>query len=98
MHQIFPVELVLTLIKSLFKNKGSREEAKFYRPVSLVYMLSKLLDFILLRRFKEWFRPADEQSAYQAGRSCADNIFLLRCLINFAKKSKQKLFFNSCGL
>ena len=46
----------------------------------------------MLSRFKKWFQPADEQSAYQSGRSCAGNIFLIRCLINFAEKNKQKLF------
>ena len=92
MHRIFPTAWVTTLITAMFKNKGSRHHASFYRPVSLVHMLSKLLDFILLSRFKKWFIPADEQSAYQSGRSCADNIFLIRCLINVAKKSKQKLF------
>ena len=49
-------------------------------------MLSKLFDFILLSRFKKWFFPVDEQSAYQPGRSCADNIFLIRCLINLSYK------------
>ena len=92
MHHIFPTAWIITLINAIFKNKGSRHLASFYRPVSLVHMLSKLLDVILLSRFKKWFQPADEQSAYQSGRSCANNIFLIRCLINFAKKNKQKLF------
>ena len=65
---------VLTLINAIIKNKGSEEDAKYYRPVSLVQMLSKRFDFVLLNRFMAWFKPADEQSAYQSGKSCADNI------------------------
>ena len=55
-------------------------------------MLSKLFDFTLLERFMNWFKPSDGQSAYQKFRSCADNVFLFRCLISFAKKNKRKLF------
>ena len=55
-------------------------------------MLAKLLDFVLLHRFKNWFTPSDEQSAYQTKRSCSGNVFLTRCLINLANRSKQKLY------
>ena len=66
--------------------------ATFYRPVSLIKMLSKLLDFVLLNRFKMWLISSDEQSAYQSARSCADNVFLGRCLIDLEKRSKRKLY------
>ena len=92
MQGIFSKKWIITLINAVFKNKGERSDPKKYRPISLVQLLSKLFDFILLKRFKEWFKPSDEQSAYQSGRSCADNIFILRCLISHAKKSKEKLF------
>ena len=55
-------------------------------------MLYKWFDFILLERFKAWFKPADEQTAYQSLKSCADHIFLLRALICYAKKKGKKLF------
>ena len=88
LNHIFPISWILTLTKPIFKNKGSRSIAKYFRPVSLI---KKLLDFVLLNRFKNWFTPSDEQSAYQTGRSCADNVFLIRCLISLANRSKQKL-------
>ena len=88
----FPSAWIQTLITAIFKNKGSKKFASFYRPVSLISMLCKLFDFILLNRFKKWFSPSDEQSAYQPDRSCADNIFLIRCLISCVKRNKQKLF------
>ena len=43
MHHIFPTALVTTLINAIFKNKGSRHLASFYRPVSIVHMLTSKL-------------------------------------------------------
>lgn len=46
----------------------------------------------MLRRFKKWFKAADEQTAYRTKRSGSDHVFLLRCMLQHAKRSKQKLF------
>ena len=89
---MFPTQWRTTVINELFKNKGSPLIGKNYRPISLVHLLAKLFDFVLLERFKMWFKPADEQTAYQAKRGCADHIFLLRCLMQHAKHYRQKLF------
>ena len=77
---------------AIFKNKGSPLQPKFYRPISLVALLSKLFDFILLKRFMNWFIPHDCQSAYQSGKSCAEPVFLIRAMINHCIRTKQKLF------
>ena len=53
--------------------------------------LSKLVDFILANQFIKWFTPS-VQTAYQQKKSSADHVFLLRCLIHQAKKSKRTLF------
>ena len=82
----------LTLVATIFKNKGNVEISKYYRPVSLVHLLYKWFDFLLLKRFQNWFSPADEQTAYQQGKSCSDHIFLLRCLISFTKLKKVKFY------
>ena len=92
MCRIFPSKWRTTLVAAIFKNKGTLSAAKNYRPISLVHMLAKLFDFILLDRFKKWFKRDDQQTAYQQGRCTADHIFLLRCLISWVKKSKSKLF------
>ena len=55
-----------SIVAAIFKNKGSPWIPKFYRPISLVVLLSKLFDFILLERFKNWFIPHSCQSAYQS--------------------------------
>ena len=54
--------------------------------------MPSFFDFILLQRFKKWFNPADEQTAYQQNRGCADHVFFLRCLTQHAKRYKKKLF------
>ena len=89
---LYPTNWRTSIVTAIFKNKGSSLLAKFYRPVSLVVLLSKLFDFILLKRFKSWFVPHDSQSAYQSGRSCAEHVFLLRAIIQHCMKTKQKYF------
>ena len=88
----FLIKWCLTLVATIFKNKGNVEISKYYRPVSLVHLLYKWFDFLLLKRFQNWFSPADEQTAYQQGKSCSDHIFLLRCLISFTKLKKETFY------
>ena len=45
-----------------------------------------------MKRFKDWFLPHDNQTAYQKGKSANDHIFLLRCLIDQVKKKRETLF------
>jgi hypothetical protein len=89
---IYPSQWRTTIVSAIFKNKGSSFLPKFYRPISLVHLLSKFFDFILLGRFIKWFVPHDLQSAYQKFKSVADPVFLLRCLILYTKKHNKKLF------
>ena len=89
---IFPTAWRTTVVGELFKNKGSRLLPKNYRGISLVQLLAKLFDIVMLRRFKRWFTPADEQTAYCPQRGSADHVFLLRCMLQHAKRTKQKLF------
>ena len=91
-NAFFPIKWCKTLVAAIFKNKGSSAISKFYRPVTLVQMLYKWFDFILLKRFRKWFIPADPQTAYQDGKGCPDHIFLMRCLICFAKATRKKLY------
>ena len=89
---LYPAKWRNTVVSTLFKNKGATWLPKSYRPISLVQLFSKMFDFILLDRFKKWFKPHDCQSAYQHGKSCADHVFLVRALINHCLTNKEKLF------
>ena len=79
-------------MNEIFKHKGSSTEGRNYRGISLVQLLAKLFDFILLGRFKKWFIPADEQTAYQHEKGSADHVFLLRCMAQYAKRFKKTIF------
>ena len=90
--RFFPTQWRTTIVSAIFKCKackGSVRSPINYRPISLVEILSKLFDFILLNRFKKWFKPHDSQSAYQSKRSCAD---LLKALIQHSIITKSRLF------
>ena len=90
--RLFPSQWRSTDISAIFKNKGSVFSPNNYRPVSLVQILAKLFEYILLERFTKWFTPHDSQSAYQQKRNCSDHVFLLRSLISKCKSTKRKLF------
>ena len=88
----FPTNWCTSVVAALFKNKGTPDISKYYRPVTLVELMYKWFDFVFLGRFKAWFKPADEQTAYQDGKSCADHNFLLRAIICYTKKFRRKFF------
>ena len=81
-----------TVVNALFKNKGFTWLPKYFRPISLVKLLAKMFDFVLLARFTKWFKPHDCQSAYQSGKGGADHVFLIRALINHCVSTGEKLF------
>ena len=83
-----PTQWCITTVTEIFKNKG---ETSNYRPVTLVQLVAKIFDFILVCRFQKWFQPADEQAAYQSKKGGANHVFEIRCLIQH-KRLKQKLY------
>ena len=91
-RHLYPGDWRTTIVNAIFKNKGSRLLAAYYRGISIVFMMAKIFDIIFLNRFKKWFEPSDQQTAYQSEMSTADHVFLQRCLIAFARKVKEKLF------
>ena len=88
----YPTRWRTTIVNEIFKNKGTSDIAKFYRGISLVALLSKVFDTILCNRFTRWFIPDDGQTAYQTGKSGCDHVFLLRCIVQQAKRFKQTIF------
>ena len=88
----YPTKWRTTIVNAIFKNKGTRKLAQYFRGISIVYLMAKIFDFILLDRFTSWFTPSDQQTAYQEKKGCPDTVFLFRCLIAHARKAKQKLF------
>ena len=88
----YPTRWRTTIVNEIFKNKGTSDKAENYRGISLVVLLSKVFDTILCTRFTKWFTPDDGQTAYQNGRAAGDHVFLLRCMVQQAKRVKRTLF------
>ena len=91
-NHLYPTQWRTTIVNAIYKCKGLRSLAANFRPVSLVQLLSKLFDFTMLKRFMKWFTPHDAQTAYTSGKSAADHVFFMRCMISYAVKVKKKLF------
>ena len=89
---MFPTQWRITTVTEIFKNKGETSNARNYRPVTLVQLMAKILDFILVGRSQKWFQLADEQTAYQSKKGGADHVFVICCLIQHTKHLKQKLY------
>ena len=88
----YPTRWRMTVVNEIFKHKGISSIAKNYRGISLVALLSKIFDLIQCNRFTKWFTPDDGQTAYQEGKSGADHVFLIRCIVQHARRFKKKLF------
>ena len=76
---------------TIFK-KGSLDDVNNYRGISIQGALTKIYESVLNNRFTSWFRPDDEQAGGCAGRGCAEQLFILRLLIEYARKTKQTLY------
>ena len=47
---IYPSTWRTTIVNAIFKNKGSRGSAKYYRGISIVYLMAKIFDIIPLKK------------------------------------------------
>ena len=75
----------------LFK-KGNSLQCKNYRGKAITDILFRIFDNILEKRLLLWSPPSKEQAGAQKGRSCVNHIMTLRFLIDYAKKSRVKLY------
>ena len=80
-----PDEWIPMLIKTLFKNKGSRKVLKYHRGIFLTCILSKILERLLLKRIEPY---TDKIHLLQSGsrrkRSIREVTFILNGLIDHA--------------
>ena len=63
----FPKEWKEALIKPLFKNKGSKLEMQFYRPVSLLPVPGMILERIVAIQVEEYFKREGLFGGFQYG-------------------------------
>ena len=85
-HVYCPEQWERTLIKTIYKNKGSKKNLKNYRGVFLTQVVSKIYERILFERIREIL---DKVSRLQAGsrsnRGPPDNLFLMKSCIDHAR-------------
>ena len=93
---VIPESWTLGVIKPIYKNKGSPQNPENYRPISLLSCLGKLFTCIINNRLKKY---ADEtnlinetQAGFRKNFSTADNIFILKSLIDIVQSNKKKMY------
>ena len=80
-----PDEWIHMLIKTLFKNKGSRKVLKYHRGIFLTVVLSKMFERLLLKRIQPFTEKINSlQCGSGNNRSPRDTLFLLYSLVDHA--------------
>ena len=89
-----PNEWKIGCIIPLYKGKGDSLECKNNRGISLLSVPGKVYGRILIDRVIEQSEGqiGEEQSGFRKGRSCADQIFVLRQLSEKLLEKKRRLF------
>merc|ERR1712121_507428 len=89
-----PNDWKIGCIVPLYKGKGDPLECKNNRGISLLSVPGKLYGRILIDRVVENSEGqiGEEQSGFRKGRSCADQIFVLRQLSEKLLEKKRRLF------
>ena len=87
----YPEQWSYAKIFTIFK-KGRQSDTNNYRGISVQGALAKIYESVLNDRFTSWFRPEDEQAGGCIGKGCVEQLFTLRLLIEYARKTKQTLY------
>ena len=75
-----PVEWKIAQISSLYK-KGDKKNCANYRGLSVTASTGRLYGRILRDRIEKEIVDQEEQSGFRPGRSCIDNVFCLKQMI-----------------
>ena len=90
-----PEQWNTVIIQTMYKNKGSKKKLENYRGIFLTSILSKLLEKLIQIRIKG--KIGNYSSPFQDGsrqnRSTADNLFLIRSIIDHSLYLKKVIHF-----
>ncbi len=93
---IIPEQWLLGNIIPVYKNKGSKIDPKFFRPITIISCFGKLFTSILNTRLNDFSDDfcliCENQGGFRKGYSTNDNLFILHTLVNIMKCKKKKLF------
>jgi len=89
-----PQEMQDSIITTLFKNKGDRNDCNNYRGISLLCVAGKLFARVALRRLQQLAERVypESQCGFRSQRSMVDMIFSLRQLREKCREQQQPLF------
>ena len=87
----YPLSLAISLL-SMIPKKGNLKFMKIYRGIQMLKSFACLYDRILANRLKLWLPFNDNQTAFQKGKPTLLHIFILRILIEIAKRKKMTLY------
>lgn len=92
---IIPESWSIGIIKPIYKNKGDPLKPENYRPITILSCLGKLFTLIINNRLTEYTKTHNTIGSCQAGfrqnHSTADNLFIIKSLIDIARSNKNKL-------
>lgn len=78
--QEVPKEWKVAYISSIYK-KGNRNDCGNYRGISVTSSMSRLYGRILRDLIEKEYVEEEEQSGFRSGRSCNDNVFTMKQII-----------------
>ena len=89
-----PERWKVMIIKSIYKNKGKRNEMANQRGIFLTSVISKIFERILLNRSKEVLEEnmSPFQCGGRSGRGIVDHLFTVRALIDEARYYNRDLY------
>ena len=76
--------------------KGNLQECNNYRGITLLSIVGKVFNRVILERLKEGLdtKLRDEQAGFRKGKSCADQIGVLRIIVEQSLEWKSPLYIN----
>lgn len=86
-----PIEWTLSKLITLFK-RGKTSLCGNYRGIAINDIFFRLFDKVIGKRLSNWYQPCREQAGSQKGRDCIEHIMTVRLLIDYARKTRKKLY------
>ena len=81
-------------LKTIWKNKGSKNDPSKYRGLSIGSTICKLVINIILERLRSWYEAqlSDEQNGFRKDKGTTDGIYTLKRIQQITDRKKQPLF------
>ena len=83
-----------SLLRTLWKGKGSQKDPSKYRGLSIGSTVCKLVVNIILARLNDWYEKqiSDEQNGFRSNRRTTDGIYTVKRVDQISHRKKQCVF------